>query len=88
MPKYRKKAIEVEAVQWDDTDVCYNTIKTMAYGKGVNINRMVKPFKGDLMVETLEGDMQASKGDFIVKGIIGELYPVKPVIFHQTYELI
>lgn len=40
----------------------------------------------ELDIETLEGTMHASVGDFIVKGIRGELYPCKPEIFLDTYE--
>lgn len=38
-------------------------------------------------IHTLEGVMNVSVGDFIVRGIEGELYPCKPGIFHKTYEL-
>ena len=36
-------------------------------------------------IETLEGLMTASPGDWIVTGIKGEQYPVKPDIFEATY---
>jgi hypothetical protein len=39
-----------------------------------------------LKIQTLEGDMIASIGDYIIKGIKGEFYPCKPDIFEQTYE--
>ena len=42
----------------------------------------------ELIIETLEGDMRASKGDWIVTGVDGEQYPVKPDIFKKTYELV
>ena len=42
----------------------------------------------ELIIETLEGDMIASKGDWIVTGADGEQYPVKPDIFKKTYELV
>ena len=38
------------------------------------------------VIDTLEGQMIARKGDWIVKGIKGELYPVEPDIFKETYE--
>ena len=38
------------------------------------------------IIHTLEGDMKASPGDWIVKGVNGEEYPVKPDIFVKTYE--
>jgi hypothetical protein len=40
----------------------------------------------DLYIETLEGRMHASPGDWIVVGVHGERYPVKPDIFEKTYE--
>lgn len=39
-----------------------------------------------IIVHTLEGDMRAEKGDFIIEGVQGELYPCKPSIFWKTYE--
>lgn len=47
-----------------------------------------KPEKGDLVIETLEGNMRASPGDFIIRGIKGEYYPCKPDIFEATYEVV
>lgn len=40
----------------------------------------------DMIIHTLEGDMKASKGDYIITGVNGEQYPCKPYIFRQTYE--
>lgn len=42
----------------------------------------------DQYIETLEGTMKASAGDWIVTGVDGERYPVKPDIFKKTYEII
>lgn len=42
----------------------------------------------EVYIDTLEGKMKASKGDWIVTGIKGEKYPVKPDIFEETYELV
>ena len=39
-----------------------------------------------IMIKTLEGDMCADFGDYIVKGVNGEFYPVKPDIFEKSYE--
>lgn len=41
-----------------------------------------------LLIETLEGNMRASIGDFVIRGVQGEFYPCKPDIFEQTYERI
>lgn len=40
----------------------------------------------ELIIKTLEGDMKASVGDWIITGINGEQYPCKPDIFKKTYE--
>ena len=41
-----------------------------------------------MQIDTLEGFMQVSKGDYIIKGVNGEFYPCKPDIFHKTYEIL
>lgn len=41
-----------------------------------------------ISIDTLEGSMEAEIGDYIIKGVHGEIYPCKPDIFHKTYELI
>ena len=87
--KYRKKPVVIEAVQWIDNttkikefcgDKCSYNVEESAWqvGKGV-------PHE-ELIIHTLEGDMAASRNDFIIKGIDGEFYPCKPDIFSKTYE--
>lgn len=39
-----------------------------------------------ILISTLEGDMKALPGDYIIKGVSGEFYPCKPDIFDKTYE--
>ena len=46
----------------------------------------IDPATGDLMIRTLEGDMRATYGDYIIKGVQGEFYPIKESIFRETYE--
>lgn len=41
-----------------------------------------------IKIETLEGVMDASIGDWIIKGVNGEFYPCKPDIFEKTYEAV
>lgn len=40
----------------------------------------------EIVIHTLEGDMTASVGDYIITGVNGEKYPCKPDIFEKTYE--
>jgi len=78
MPKYRKKPIIIDAIQWD----------------GDNFNEIVYNFvgiicgqKNDFLdIQTLEGVMRADKGDYIIRGIKGEFYPCKPDIFENSYD--
>lgn len=43
--------------------------------------------KGEMYIKTLEGDHHASVGDYIIRGVNGELYPCKPDIFEKTYDI-
>lgn len=49
---------------------------------------VVKAYKTDkeIFIETLEGTMKASVGDYIITGVNGERYPCKPDVFEKTYE--
>ena len=90
MAKYRKKPVEIEAIQWNGINLSeikefvgdslvYDIIDTAwQVGKG-------KPHVL-MKIKTLEGDMEVSEKDFIIKGINGEYYPCKPDIFEKTYE--
>lgn len=42
----------------------------------------------EVIIHTLEGDMKANVGDYIITGVNGEQYPCKPDIFEKTYELV
>lgn len=46
----------------------------------------IDPADGSLVIRTLEGDMHANPGDWIIRGVAGELYPCRQDIFEQTYE--
>jgi hypothetical protein len=85
MGMYRKKPVVIEAVQYDGinsgeiAEFMNTPIRTKTSPEEGNPN-------GKITIETLEGDMTASVGDFIIKGIQGEFYPCKPDIFEKTYE--
>ena len=56
-------------------------------GGGTSKNGIyIDPGTGELVIRTLEGDMRASHGDWIIRGVKGEFYPCKPEIFAATYE--
>lgn len=87
--KYKKKPVIVEAFQlnerglveedWFWDAVSENKIKTYNFGKQYSAPALC-------VIETLEGTMIAKAGDYIIRGIQGEIYPCKAKIFEQTYE--
>ena len=77
--EYRKKPVVVEAFrngfderpEWIDDAI---------------IEGKIRDVNGVLAITTLEGIMNADIGDYVIKGVKGEIYPCKPDIFEQTYE--
>jgi hypothetical protein len=84
MPQYRKKPVVIEAIQWDGTTDCWMRVREWA-PPGRPISRRSDK-GGYLTIETLEGEMRADVGDYVIKGVKGEVYPCKPDIFDLTYE--
>jgi hypothetical protein len=72
---YRKKPVEVQAEQFLPDEGVWPT--------GVMWNSR-SPTGYD--IDTLEGRMEVTPGDFIITGVKGERYPCKPDIFEMTYE--
>lgn len=75
--KYRKKPVIIEAIQWNGKNL--TEIDNFVGGS-------LKIEGSSLVIYTLEGDMEASINDYIIKGVNGEFYPCKPDIFDKTYE--
>ena len=80
--KYRKKPVIVEAVTWTGNNI--EEVKELAK----NAVEHIIFVDNNLYIETLEGNMNVSVGDYIIKGIEGEFYPCKPDIFKETYETV
>ena len=80
--KFRKKPVVIDAVQW--TGGNYVSIE----------NFLGSPRKGSftnntsLVIHTIDGDVRAWPGDWIIRGVQGEFYPCKKDIFEQTYEAV
>lgn len=71
--KFRKKPVVIEAMQfWENTSDGW-PIGVYKHGKGH-------------FIDTLEGPLHVSEGDWIITGVKGEKYPCKPDIFEATYE--
>lgn len=85
--KYRKKPVEVEAVQWTGENVGeINGFCNPAKDFHIVRNTIWSKDKKTLLIKTLEGNMLANVGDYIIKGVNGEYYPCKPDVFAKTYE--
>jgi len=88
--KYRKKPVVIEAVQFNgfsegDGHVMLDGRPEWLveeFGKKV----LFFGVRDTLTIRTLEGDMLANIGDYIIKGVNGEIYPCKPDIFAKTYD--
>jgi hypothetical protein len=87
--RYRKKPVVIEAVQFEadgsNWRECCEFIEALPWWENVGEEEGNAP-PPSLDIETLEGRMKCSPGDFIVRGVKGEHYPCKPDIFEATYE--
>jgi len=83
MAKYRKKPVIIDAWKFDGR-LDYSKTLPKEIKDATSTIRLTQD--GKLRIKTLEGDMFAEQGDFIIKGVKGEFYPCKPDIFEQTYE--
>ena len=100
MAKYRKKPVIVEAVK--SADYCHRGKKRcieFLEGKVIDLSNPITDDKfydycnivsdnGGITIHTLEGNMLAKDGDYIIKGVNGEFYPCKPDVFEKTYETV
>lgn len=100
MPKFRKKPVVIEAVKWTGANV--QALSEFLAGFDLHVAPPNgEPACGECIarfdyttpvpsvaIPTLEGTMTASAGDWIIRGIKGELYPCKPDIFEATYEAV
>jgi hypothetical protein len=76
MPFYRKRAVTIEAIQYTGD----NADEIMTLGPDVVL------LSNKLVIITLEGDMRANIGDWVIKGVADELYPCRNDVFLRTYE--
>lgn len=83
--KYRKKPVVIEAVQY--TEETRNLLISWCAPRHhfMDDDGCLNE-SAHLFIKTLEGEMMAQLGDWIIKGIKGEFYPCKPDIFEATYE--
>ncbi|WP_186215998.1 hypothetical protein [Burkholderia gladioli] len=91
---FRKKPVIIEAHQLPRPPLDGSTNEShedavwafVAWAKRVAFENFTSEGDGHIAIETLEGTMIATPGDWIIKGVKGEFYPCKPDIFAATYE--
>lgn len=90
---YRKKPVKIRAIEYDPPYNCDEVWEFLGWEMGTE---PLEDFYHDdeecdeyvpLFIQTLEGLMEASPGDYIIRGVKGEFYPCKPDVFEMTYEL-
>ena len=88
--KFRKRPIIIDAIQFDGLNL--EEVKEFV-GDNLSYDILDSAWqvgKGRphilMKIKTLEGDMNVSEMDYIIKGVNGEFYPCKPDIFNKTYE--
>ena len=83
MATYRKKPVEIEAIQWvsDNIEQVYEML-------GDNLIIDIDEDELRHFINTLEGKMELSWGDYVIRGVKGEFYPCNPDIFELTYEMV
>jgi hypothetical protein len=87
--KYRKKPVVIEAMRLGAYTLGLKggeVWQWMTDGGAVFTMDQMDPGPAFMRIGTLEGEMTAQIGDWIIKGVQGEFYPCKPDIFDATYE--
>lgn len=84
MAKFRKKPVFIEAMQFTE-DAKNRVFNWVTCTRVADFDSAGKP---TLRIATLEGEMTATIGDWIIRGVKGEFYPCKPDIFAETYEAV
>ena len=83
--RVKKKPVIVDAFRWDGTLETLNRLRNL----GVKmVSYVTETSVHSLVISSLEGEELVGDGDWIVKGIKGEFYPVRSDIFELTYEVI
>ena len=89
MSKFRKKPVVVEAITFDEL-VAHGRIQTLATYMPWSFDYEGHPITHEdddtYLIPTLEGTMKFTRGDMLITGVQGEIYPCKLSIFEATYE--
>lgn len=98
---YKTRPCQIEAIEWNGNNVkeilvfmgrlphvdyvpmTNNTFESIMFENWIHNQT---DLNNRLTIKTLEGNMKANVGDYIIKGLKGEFYPCKPDVFNEKYE--
>jgi hypothetical protein len=86
--RYRKKPVVIEAFRYGIDPEPDWFKEALRYGNVYYNTWIPEDPIPECYIKTLEGIMTCNAGDYLIRGIIGELYPCKPDIFEATYEAV
>lgn len=84
--KYRKKPVVIEAIQYLGEAGPILDFLAASECESIGFRPSSSPRERGLIVKTLEGAMVGNYGDWLIRGVKGELYPCKDEVFTMTYE--
>ncbi len=83
MTRYRSRVVEIEAIEWDGDNIA--EIRRFMAPSEPHCSAGFTDIDQVIGIQTLEGQMTARVGDYIIKGTEGEFYPCKPSVFQRKY---
>ncbi len=83
--RYTKRPVTIEAFRFDG-QTNLRADKVPMWFVDAILDGCIIAFPSHIHIKTLEGDMRADVGDWIIRGVKGEIYPCKPSIFAETYD--
>jgi len=92
--KYRKNPVAIEAYTFDEmieigmSQIEANIVDGELWSFKMNGHAITHESKDEYIISTLEGEYKMTRGDMLIIGVRGEIYPCKIDIFNETYELI
>ena len=90
MPRFRKKPVEIDAfcLGFDPMPDWFCSARSSGQITTHNVDERPRGGPDYAVIRTLEGEMRAEYGDFVIQGVKGEIYPCKPDIFEATYSVV
>lgn len=86
--KFRKKPLVIDAVKFESVAASRKALDELEGRSSCTMVICAADEPPFIVVNTLEGNLRADLGDYIIRGVKGELYPYRADIFEATYEAV